>query len=126
MTSNLKTQRTTDEQREFARKGGIASGKVRREKAMLREAAGMLLAKKVLPGEMEDALEAMGIPKSQRTHAMAAVAAMVRKAAEGNPAAFGQLMKLTGEGVERVEHSGEINNPFAGLTTEELRRLAHE
>ena len=27
---------------------------------------------------------------------------------------------------EKVEHSGEVSNPFAGLTTEELRRLAGE
>lgn len=27
---------------------------------------------------------------------------------------------------DRVEHSGEINNPFAGLSTEELRKLIRD
>lgn len=34
------------------------------------------------------------------------------------------LGKTHGIFKDKVEHSGEINNPFAGLTDEELRRLA--
>jgi len=61
---------------------------------MLRTAAEILLAKKVPPGEAEKALEAAGVKKSERTHAMAAVAGLIHRSIDGNPAAFGQLMKL--------------------------------
>lgn len=36
------------------------------------------------------------------------------------------LAKSLGAFVENVKVSGQINNPFAGLTTEELKRLADE
>lgn len=36
------------------------------------------------------------------------------------------LAKSLGAFVENVKVSGQINNPFAGLSTEELRRLADE
>jgi len=34
------------------------------------------------------------------------------------------LNKMDGAYVEKVEMSGEVNNPFAGLSTEELKRIA--
>ena len=124
--SNLNPARSKSEARERGRKGGIASGKARREKALLREAADLILGKKLPPGEHDELLETLGIPKSARTHALLATLGMVVEAQKGNPQAFAQLMKLRGEGAERIEHSGEMNNPFAGLTTEELRRLVND
>lgn len=35
------------------------------------------------------------------------------------------LNKMDGEYIEKVQVGGEINNPMAGLTTEELRKLAN-
>lgn len=34
------------------------------------------------------------------------------------------LNKMDGAYIEKVEMSGEVNNPFAGLSTEELKRIA--
>lgn len=44
---NLRPVRTTEEARERGRNGGIASGKVRREKKLLRELAQMILDEEV-------------------------------------------------------------------------------
>lgn len=37
--------------------------------------------------------------------------------------AIDTLNKMTGEYTTKVEHSGEVNNPFKDLSTEELRQL---
>ena len=102
---NLKPVRSVDEAREKGAKGGRASGKSRREKALLREAADLILSRKLPPGEHDALLEALGIPKSARTHALLATLGMVTEAESGNPAAFKRLMELRGEGLERQEVS---------------------
>ena len=116
---NLKIHRSPSEARENGRKGGVASGDARRERASMRAAAEYLLSRKVPPGEMEDALEEMGIKKSDQTYATAVVAGAIRRAIDGNPAAFGQLMKLMGEGLERQE----VTTPNEGALPSLLENL---
>ena len=36
------------------------------------------------------------------------------------------LNKMDGEYTEKVEVNGSVNNPFEGLTTEELKKLIHD
>jgi len=122
--------RSENEAREKGKRGGVASGESRREMASLRAAAEMLLARKVPPGEMETALEEMGVKKSERSLAMATVAGMIRRAIDGNPAAFTALMKLMGEGVERQEidvngsmNVSNVDGILAGWSDEDLRQL---
>jgi hypothetical protein len=102
-------ERTKDEQKKIRSAGGKASGKARREKAMLREAADLLLSRRLPPGEHEELLAALGIPKTDHTHALLATLGMVVEAEKGNPAAFKRLMELRGEGTEThtVELSGQ-------------------
>ena len=116
---NLKSPRSTSEARERGRKGGIASGKARRERAMLREAADAILCQRLPPGEHERVLEEMGIPKTERTQAMLAALGMVVAAQNGNPTAFKRLMELRGEGIERHE----VNTPDTGQLESILENL---
>ena len=124
---NLIPVRSVDEAREKGKKGGVASGAARREKAMLREAAEIVLSRKILPGDIETAMENMGISKSKRTNAMAMVIGMVMEAEGGNPAAFEKIMKLMGEGIERQETTTKLQiEAFddINLSDEELREIA--
>ena len=78
------SERTTSEQREIARKGGLASGASRRAYKSLKQAA------KVFFKENENA-------------AMAVVQAMYQEALDGNVKAVDKLQDLIGETVHREE-----------------------
>lgn len=56
MSDNLipQSERTKDEQRAIARKGGIASGKARREKKLMRETLDILLSMPLKNGKYAD------------------------------------------------------------------------
>lgn len=56
MAENLKSlaDRTTNEQRAIAKKGGIASGKARREKKLMRETLDVLLSMPIKNGKFAD------------------------------------------------------------------------
>jgi len=115
-------QRAKSEQREIREKGTKASAKARRECAMLREAADLILCRKLPPGEHNELLETLGIPKTERTQAMLAALGMVVGAQNGNPAAFKRLMELRGEGVEKKEVSVSTNSGQLGSLLEALER----
>ena len=55
--------RTTEEQREIARQGGIRSGEVRREKAMMKKTLEMLLEEKNNKGKTYKELSTLGLIK---------------------------------------------------------------
>ena len=60
---NLKKIQTTKEARELGRKGGIASGKVRQEKATMRKTLEMLLDTKSKNGKTYKELATLGLLK---------------------------------------------------------------
>lgn len=89
---NLKPQntRTKEEQREIARKGGIASGKKRREQKTLKEELLLLLAE----GDTQKKISL----------------ALIRKALQGNTKAFEVIRDSTGQKcVEKVEISQTVD-----------------
>lgn len=108
------SERTEDEQREIARKGGIASGASRRAYRSLKQAA------KAFFKENENA-------------AMAVVQAMYEEALDGNVKAVEKLQDLIGETVQREElalkkkalqnqnktDNGKAETLIAGLQEEE-------
>ena len=57
------TERTKEEQREIARQGGIASGKVRKEKATMKETLEMLLNSTSKSGQSYQELVTLGLLK---------------------------------------------------------------
>lgn len=91
---NLKSPRSTEEARERGRKGGVASGQARREKASLREAvkAALDVVMKGKDGKDVSAREAI-------------VAAQMLKALNGDSKAFEVIRDTTGEKpVQKVEN----------------------
>lgn len=84
---------TEEKQRELARKGGIASGKVRKEKKMLKE-----LLEEALSKGTETDNEYINI-----------TLALIRQANEGNVKAYEVIRDTLGQKpVDKVEHSGSI------------------
>lgn len=101
---NLKPVRSKSEARERGRKGGQASGEARRRLKSFRE----LDADFTTDDERKEMLEAL-----------------IQKAMRGNIRAFEIYRDTVGlKPKENVEISGELANPFAGLTDAELKKLA--
>lgn len=94
---------------EAGRKGGIASGKARRAKRTMREAAKMFMDMplKGYP-ELSVKLKAMGISDEDLTFQMAMISSMMAKAMQGNTKAAAFLRDTAGE------------NPALELRREEL------
>lgn len=85
--------RTTEEVREIARKGGIASGKARKEKKLLKE-----LLEEALNRDTETGNEYVNITR-----------ALIKEANRGNVKAYEVIRDTLGQKpVDKVEHSGAI------------------
>ncbi|HEN6625260.1 TPA: stress-induced protein [Streptococcus agalactiae] len=93
-TKNLKpmNQRTKDEQREIAVKGGKASGVARRKKADLKKAMELLLSLDVQDKKLKKTLEDMGMDGSNQS---LLAFATFQQAVKGNQKATENILKLT-------------------------------
>lgn len=80
--------RTTKEQREIARKGGIASGKARKEKATMKKTLEMLLDEKSSKGKTYRELATLGLLKG---------------AVQGKAENYKTILQLLGELTENAE-----------------------
>ena len=76
-------ERTKDEQREIAQKGVIASGKARRHKRTMKEAAQIIL-KAPANAEQTELLRKYGIAEKDCTNLMVIMAKAVKMASDGN------------------------------------------
>lgn len=98
MSKNLipMNERTKDEQREIASKGGKASGKARRRKRTMKDAAQLILQ---LPVRAEQAalLQKYGIPENDCTNLMLIMAKAVQMAADGDLKAAEFIRDTLGE-----------------------------
>ena len=93
------TERTKSEQREIAKKGGIASGEARRRKKTIRETLEMMLS-----GQMPDGA----------TRRDAIVTALLEKALSGDVRAFEAIRDSIGE---KPTDKMAISNPDGSLNT---------
>ena len=94
------TERTEEEQREIAIQGGIASGKARKEKKLIRDNIELLLSLPVKDEKIIERLKEQGIENSEEiTNQMALVLALYRKAMSGDVNAFNSLRDTIGQGV---------------------------
>lgn len=101
---------TEEKQRELARKGGIASGKARKEKKLLKDELAILMET---------------INKDGKTYQELISTALVKEALKGNTKAYEIIRDTMGQKPkEEINLTGEVNNPYSELTTEELRKLA--
>ncbi|MGU8074002.1 hypothetical protein ACS60R_05920 [Streptococcus suis] len=90
-------QRTESEQREIRRKGGLASGKARRQKADLKKAFQILLTSEVKNEQMKSLLLNMELAP---TNEMALSLVMLQKALQGDVSAFKQIKDLLDASVD--------------------------
>ncbi|VNF28387.1 phage protein [Streptococcus pneumoniae] len=87
------TERTKKEAREISRKGGIASGKARREKADLKKKVNEILSMDVFSPQFKEMLEEKGLSVTNQT-AIATV--LLQKALKGDMRAIELLVKMNG------------------------------
>lgn len=124
---NLKPVRTKSEARERGRKGGIASGEKRREKKAMKDTLETLLKMPLEAGkavDLEGIKSIAAIKGKNITVQEAIMLAQIKKAIKGDTKAAEYIRDTSGNKLkEGVEISGGINNPFAGLSTDELRKL---
>ncbi len=100
------SKRTPSELRETCRKGGIASGKVRRNKKEAKELALMLLSLPVSSKKIKSNLDKLQIKDADQSNRMAVLARFLTDALNGNTKSGELLFKLTGEMVEKQEITG--------------------
>ena len=122
-------ERTEEEQKRIARMGGKASGEARRRKKTMKENLELLLTMSVGKGEKADIEKGENIKeyaKENVTVEQAMLIAQIQKALKGDTQAFEMIRDLIGEKpVDKKEVSASVqhDNPFEGLTTEELKKL---
>ena len=108
---NLRPVRTKKEARERGKKGGIKSGEVRAQRKTLRDELLTLLETKVEDKTIQEKISF----------------SLIQEALRGNVKAFETIRDTIGEKPQdKVNISGEINNPFSEMTTEELRKILNE
>lgn len=93
--------RTESEQREIRQKGGIASGKARRRKKSLKEAADYYLSLPVTDRRRAAKLERRQVDPEDIDNQMAMIAGLWEAACEGDAKAATVLVKVLGEDVPR-------------------------
>lgn len=111
--------RTTSEQREICKKGGIESGAARRRKRSLKEAADLFLSLPVKDAKKRNALVRDGVPEEDADNQMAMIVGLAKKAAKGDAKSAKVLIELLGE--DASGESGKKNNLLDAIQkTEEI------
>lgn len=122
--------RTTEEQQKIATKGGIASGKARREKKAMKDTLETLLTMTLEEGQVDNLETIQSVAALQGrniTVQEAILYAQIQKALKGDTKAAEYVRDTSGNKLkEAVQISGSLNNPFAGLSTEELKKLIED
>ena len=123
---NLKPikERTSSELREMTRKGGIASGKARQEKKTMRQLAEICLGAKLTKPEIEAKLKEAGLPATYGGQMLFNAVQMAGR----NSNMLRVVLELIGE-VKQAQTNVTVTNnvnPYAGLTEDELRKLAKD
>ena len=113
-------ERTKDEQRKIQKKGGIASGKVRREKAHLKQKLTQILEMDVFSPQLIDMLEEKGLSATNQT-AIATV--LLQKALKGDMRAIELLAKMNGnEGTKDALDKKEQKERVKAMQLENKKR----
>ena len=89
--------RTTEEQREIAVKGGVASGVARREKAQLKSAVKLLLSLPIKDPNIKKQLKDLGMNDSDVDNSILPALGLFKKACKGDSAAARLLAELNNE-----------------------------
>ena len=125
-TNNLKPL-TTEKAREIGSKGGKASVEKRRQNKTFKEIINKFLDGRLEQEELKQQMLNFGFADEEISNKSAVVFSLWKEAIKGNTKATEILRDTIGEKpVEKQEIKGEINNPFAGLSTDELRKILNE
>jgi hypothetical protein len=114
--------RTKEEQRNIAVMGGKASGKARQEKKTMRQLAEICLGAKLTKPEIEAKLKEAGLPATYGGQMLFNAVQMAGR----NSNMLRVVLELIGE-VKQAQTNVTVTNnvnPYAGLTEDELRKLA--
>ena len=93
---------------EEQQRGGIASGKARREKKLIKENIELLLSLPIKSGKIKEQLKSLGIDENDMTNQMALVIAMYQKASKGDVQAFNTLRDTVGQKPVEVQEVREV------------------
>ncbi len=123
----LNSERTPKERKEQASKAGIASGKARKEKKAMKDTLDVLLSMPLKDGKAAniEKIRSVASMKGKNISVQEAIIlAQIQKAVKGDSRAAELIIELSGnKQKEKIEISGVVANPFAELTTEELKKL---
>ena len=95
-------KRTKEEQREIARQGGIASGKVRQEKAIMKATLEMLLEER---------------NKSGKTYKELATLGLIKGAIKGNAQNYRTILEVLGELNPENANADSINSMITNIAS---------
>ena len=90
-------ERTKEEQRAIAKKGGVASGVARREKAQLKSAVKLLLSLPVKDPNIKKQLSALGMSDKDIDNSILPALGLFKKACKGDSRAARLLAELNNE-----------------------------
>lgn len=111
-------------------RAGIASGKARREKKAMRDTLATLLSmplKDEALTNIEYIQSIASVNGKNITVQDAIMLKQIQKAMKGDTRAAEYIRDTSGNKIkEYIEVSGQVNNPLAGLTTEELKKLVDD
>ena len=110
---NLKPVRSKSEARRRGQAGGKASGEARRQRKTLKENMTLLLGLDVTSARDFNKLAALGIPVEDIDNTMLLTAALFKKAASGDVAAYKEIRDIIGEGGE--SENGDLLDLIEGL-----------
>ena len=106
--SNLKpftSEQSHEEAVKNGSKGGINSGKARRERKAMREQLEMLLNLPLKNEQMKEKLKELGIKKEDMNNQMAMTVSMYHQALKGNPKAYELIRDTIGEKpIEQIQN----------------------
>ncbi len=118
---------TSEEARERGRKGGKASAKKRKQNKTFAELCNAFADNKITNEKFKEKMRALGIKDKEMTNKMAMMVSLYAQVLNGNVKAFEVYRDTIGEKPQdKLKISGEVNNPFSGLSTEELRKILNE
>lgn len=99
---------TSEEAMELGRKGGIASGKARKEKKLIKDNIELLLSLPIKSKKMKEQLAELGIEENEMNNQMAMVIAMYQKVLKGDVQAFNTLRDTLGQKPVEVQEVREV------------------
>ncbi len=121
------SKRSPSEVRKNGSKGGKKSGQVRAERKKFNELFNNYLDKKVTNEQIKEQMLQFGFTDKECTNKNAIVFAQYKEALKGSTQAFIAVRDTIGEKPkDNIKISGEVNNPFVGMTTEELKKILNE